>query len=169
MPATRVLISVEEYLTTVYKPDRDYVDGEVLDRNWGEADHARVQAALGAYFFARRTVWNLTVLISVRIQVAPTRFRIPDICILLGDTDEQILTKPPFLCIEILSPDDRWVRVEQRINDFLAMGVPYVWVIDPQTRQAYIATPAEGLRQVKDGILRTANPAFEIPLTEFLS
>ena len=49
------------------------------------------------------------------------------------------------------------------------MGVPSVWVIDPETRQAYIATPAEGLRQVKDGILWTANPTFEIPLSELLS
>jgi Uma2 family endonuclease len=169
MSADQALISVEEYLASVYKPDCDYVDGEVLERNWGERDHSWLQAALGAYFFARRTAWNLTVLISVRVQVEPKRFRIPDVCVLLGDTDEQILTKPPFLCIEILSPEDRWARVKERINDFLAMGVPYVWAINAQTRQAYIATPGEGLREVKDGILRTANPAFQVPLSEFFA
>ncbi len=162
-------ISVEEYLTSIYKPDCDYVDGEVLERNMGEMDHGRVQMAVGAYFFARRKEWNITVVPEVRVQVKPKRFRIPDLCVLLGDTDEQILTKPPFLCIEILSPEDRWVRVMERINDFLAMGVRYVWVIDAQTRQAYVATPAEGLREVKDGILRTENPAFHVPLSEFLA
>jgi Uma2 family endonuclease len=165
----RAPIAVEEYLTSVYKPDCDYVDGEVLERNWGELDHSRAHAAVAAYFFARRTGWDLTVLMSVRIQVKPTRFRIPDVCVLLGDTDEQILTKPPFLCIEILSPEDRWVRVNERISDFLVMGVPYVWVIDPQTKQAYIATAEEGLREATDGILRTENPAFHVPLSEFLS
>src|SRR5260370_9499088 len=162
-------ISVEEYLTSIYKPDCDYVDGEVLERNMGEMDHGRVQMAVGAYFFARRKEWNITVVPEVRVQVKPKRFRIPDLCVLLGDTDEQILTKPPFLCFEILSTEDRWVRVMERINDFLAMGVRYVWVIDAQTRQAYVATPAERFRQVNDGILRTENPAFHVPLSEFLA
>jgi Uma2 family endonuclease len=169
MRTTRSLTSIEEYLTSVYQPDCDYVDGEVLERNMGERDHAWLQAALAAYFFTRRKEWNITVLPEMRVQVKPTRFRIPDVCVVLGDTEEQILTKPPFLCIEILSPDDRWVRVKDRINDFLAMGVPYVWLIDSQTRQAYVATPAEGLREVKDAVLKTANPAFQVSLTELLS
>jgi Uma2 family endonuclease len=77
--------------------------------------------------------------------------------------------KPPFLCVETLSPEDRWSRVEARIDDFLAMGVPYVWVLDPLTRKAYIATGAEGLREVKDGVLRTANPTFQVPLSDLFA
>jgi Uma2 family endonuclease len=57
-------------------------------------------------------------------------------------------------------------RVEERIDDFLAMGVPYVWLLDPATRRAYTATAAEGLREVKSGILKTENPALEMPLFE---
>ena len=57
-------------------------------------------------------------------------------------------------------------RLEVRINDFLAMGVPYVWVLDPQTKQAYAATPAEGLREVKTGSLKTGDPVLELPLDE---
>jgi len=49
------------------------------------------------------------------------------------------------------------------------MGVAYVWVLDPQTRQAYVATAAEGLREVKTGILRTENPPLEVPLDEIFS
>ncbi len=88
---------------------------------------------------------------------------------LLGDTDEQVLTKPPFICIEVLSPRDRMSRVEQRIADYLEMGVPYVWVLDPETRQAYTATPAEGLREVKTGVLKNENPALEVPLSELFA
>ncbi len=43
MPA-RTLISVEEYLATSYRPDCDYVDGEVVERNLGEWDHSRLQS-----------------------------------------------------------------------------------------------------------------------------
>ena len=45
--ATRALIPVEVYLTCVYRPDCDYVDGEVLERNLGEREHSYVQMALG--------------------------------------------------------------------------------------------------------------------------
>ena len=169
MPATRTLMPVEEYLTSVYRPDCDYVDGELLERNMGERDHAWLQGAFVAYFFALRKERNITVLPEMRVQVKPNRFRIPDVCVVIGDTNEQILTKPPFLCIEILSPEDRWSRVEERIDDFIAMGVPFVWVLDPQTKHAFIITHAEGLREVKDGVLRTHNPTFEVPLSEFFS
>jgi Uma2 family endonuclease len=164
--ATRTLISVEEYLETSYRPDRDYVDGEVVERNLGTRDHGWLQAAIAAYFFNRRRQWNITVLTELRIHVKPTRFRIPDVCVILGDTDEQIPTKPPFLCIEVLSPKDRMKRVQERITDFLEMGVPYVWVINPATRQAYVATPSEALREVKTDVLKTENPVFEVPLNE---
>jgi hypothetical protein len=46
--ATRALIPVEVYLTTVYRPDCDYVDGEVLERNLGGRKHSQIQMALGA-------------------------------------------------------------------------------------------------------------------------
>ena len=169
MSATKALVSVEEYLHTVYKPDCDYVDGEVLERNMAEGDHSHMHADVIGYFHARRKQWNITILPEMRVQIMPTRFRIPDVCIVLGNEYEQILTKPPFLCIEILSPEDRWSRVKDRIDDFLAMGVPYVWVLDPQTKEAFIVTPDEGLREVKDGVLRTQNPAFEVSLSEFFS
>jgi Uma2 family endonuclease len=101
------------------------------------------------------------------VQVKRTCHRVPDICVVLGaKPTEQILTKPPFLCIEILSPEDRMRRVKIRIADYLAMGVPYVWVLDPQTRQAYVATPTKALREVKTGTLRTENPVLEVPLAE---
>ena len=60
-------------------------------------------------------------------------------------------------------------RVRQRIADYIEMGVPYVWVLDPETRQAYTATPAEGLREVKIGILKTENPTLEVPLSELFA
>jgi len=103
---------------------------------------------------------------EVRVQIRPSRFRVPDVCVTLGEPGEEVLTKPPFICIEILSPEDRMSRVEVRINDYLAMGVPYVWVLDPETKQAFTATAAAGLQEVKSGVLKTQNPTLEVPLGE---
>src|SRR5690348_15108396 len=163
--ASRTLISVEEYLRTSYRPDCDYVDGEVVERNMGETDHSWLQTMLSAYMVARRAQWGITVLVEQRVQVTETRFRVPDICVVRGPKPaEQILTKSPFICIEILSPEDRWPRVQQRIDDHLAMGVPFVWVLDPATKTAYAVT-AQGTHQVAD-TLKTQNPSVEVPLSE---
>ncbi len=162
---TGAAISVQEYLSTVYEPDCDYVDGELQERNRGERTHARLQAKIAAYLLAHYESAGLEVFTELRIRVSTSRYRIPDVCVTLGDPGEEVLTQPPMLCVEILSPEDRMSRIETRINDYLAMGVPYVWVIDPYTRQAFTATAEEGLREVKTGILRTDNPVIELPLT----
>jgi Uma2 family endonuclease len=165
MPAG-TLISVAEYLATSYRPDCDYIDGHTEERNLGEWDHSNLQTAVAVYFRMHRKQWGVIAVVEQRVQVKATRFRIPDICVVLGDPGEKILTKPPFICIEILSPEDRMTRVRDRVNDYLEMGVPYVWVLDPQTRTAYCATAAEGLREIKSGTLITENPALEVPLAE---
>jgi Uma2 family endonuclease len=158
------LISVDEYLATSYRPDCDYVDGHIEERNLGEWDHSRLQLAIGSYFFTRQKEWGISVATEQRVQVKPTRFRIPDVCVVLGTPNEQILTRPPFLCIEILSKDDRMSQIQERIDDYLAMGVRHVWVLDPASRRAYVATPESGLQEFKGQVLRTENPALDLPL-----
>ena len=168
MPA-RTLVPVEEYLHTSYDPDCDYVDGEVLERNVGEWDHSELQTAIAAYFFALRKKLRIFTVVEQRVQVSRTRFRVPDVCIMAGSRPaEQILTQPPLVTIEILSKDDRVGYMQKKIDDYLAFGVRYVWVIDPRTRRAWVYTQ-EGARESKDGILRTENPAIELPLPEIFS
>ncbi len=164
--SSRTLISVEEYLASSFRPDCDYVDGHIEERNWGERTHSRIQARLTVCLARYEEPLGIEVLPEVRVQVKATRFRIPDVCVVLSDPGEEILTHPPFLCIEILSPEDRMSRIKERINEYLAMGVPYVGVLDPQTKRAYSATSAEALSEVKDGVLRTANPVLELQLAE---
>jgi Uma2 family endonuclease len=159
------VIPIEEYLTSTYEPDCDYVDGRIEERNWGEWPHARLQARLGALLHTRAP-FGTEVLIALRIRVSASRIRIADICVAASDSEEPIPTTPPLLCIEILSPEDRITQIEIKITDYLQMGVAYVWVLDPQTKQAYVATAADGLREVKTGVLVTANPTFEVPLSE---
>ena len=159
---TGELITVREYLATSYRPDCDYVDGVVVERNLGERDHAALQGAVFAYFYNRRKEWGIHVYPEQRVQVSSTRFRIPDVCVVLGNQpEEQIFTHPPFICIEILSPEDRLSAMQTRVEDFLRMGVPYVFILDPRTRKAWRASNA-GLLDISE--LRTGNPEMIVPL-----
>jgi Uma2 family endonuclease len=114
--------------------------------------------------FMNRARWGICVFPEQRVQVTPTRYRVPDIVVAAGaEPDEQIFTSPPFICIEILSKDDRMAEVQTRIDDSLAFGVRYVWVVDSGTRRAWHCT-AGGLHEVRE--LRTADPEILLPLAE---
>ncbi|MBV9156458.1 MAG: Uma2 family endonuclease [Acidobacteriaceae bacterium] len=166
--SSATLVSVAEYLSTSYRPDLDYVDGELQERNLGEWAHSRAQGRVFAYLFQREAAWGLRVVPEQRVQITPTRFRIPDVCaILASDFPTPILAKPPFLCVEILSSEDRVSRLNERIADYFQLGVRYVWVIDPLMGRAFVYTPGE-MREVLDGMLRTSNPELLVPLDEVL-
>ena len=154
--ASITLISVSEYLKNSYRPDCDYVDGRIEERNVGEHDHAALQAELIFWFRQHQEEWNIEVLPEQRVQVSPTRFRVPDVCLVsLDQPVEQILTKPPLACIEILSPEDTMRRMQERIEDYRQFGVANIWILDPGTKRGYDCRPS--------GWLEAAE--FEIPNT----
>lgn len=162
--AMQTIISVEEYLTTSYRPDCDYVDGELLERNVGEWDHSRLQMLLSRYLSNHEKEWGILVTIAQRVQVKPARFRVPDICVVLSPPDGPIIRTPPFLCVEVLSPRDRLQEMQTRIGDYLSFGVRYVWLIYLDTRRAFVYT-TEGMQEAKDGILKTENPEIRVDLS----
>jgi Uma2 family endonuclease len=101
-----------------------------------------------------------------RVQIKATRFRVPDVCVLQENAPrEQTVTTPPILCIEILSPEDRMSRYLDRVNDYFEIGVPSCWIIDPESRRGWVATPGL-LAEATDGILGSAD--LEMPLSETL-
>jgi Uma2 family endonuclease len=162
------LVSVEEYLTTDYSPDCDYVDGVVEERNVGQQKHAIVQTLIAGFLLRLRQALGALVLVEQRIKASPTHYRVPDVCVVLGaDPDEAVITTAPFLCVEVLSPDDRMVRMREKIGDYLRMGVRYVWVVDPYSRTAWTYS-SEGSFEARDGVLRTKDPDIVMPLSEVL-
>ncbi len=164
--STIVTVPVSEYLDTVYHPDCEYIDGELRERNVGELDHSRQQILISNYLYSREKKWGIVVLVEQRVQVKSTRYRVPDIAVIAGPLPTtQILREPPFLCIEILSPGDRVDDMQDKIDDYLAFGVPYVWVVNPRKSRAFEYT-ADGVREAKDGILRTVNPEIVVPILE---
>ena len=161
---TTALISEETYLRRSYAPDCEYADGVLIERNLGEQDRSWLQAALSAYFFHRRKLWGIEVFTEQRHRIHQGRYMVPDICVILSPRpSEKVFDKPPLIWIEILSPEDRPIRVNEKIRELIEFGTPNLWVIDPETFEAEVHTP-EGSRQIADGLLRVPGTAIEIPL-----
>jgi len=165
--SARVLTSIEEYLATSYEDgDREYIDGEIVEINVGEIDHSAIQTLIAAWFMVRRKELGVFPLVEVRTQVSPSRYFLPDIAVLLGDRPSgRILTAPPFLIVEVLSPEDRMGRIGRKIDDYLRFGVRFIWAMDPETRNGHIYT-ADRRFVVENGVFWTEDPRIELDLAE---
>jgi Uma2 family endonuclease len=156
-----VLVSVEEYLSTAYEVDCDYVDDHIEERNVGEGEHSSIQLELAGYVREHARRLNIRVWPEMRVKVGERRYRVPDFCITRGRGPiPRILTEAPHVVIEVLSSDDRPARVVRRLRDFAAIGVPHIWIIDPFERAA-MTFADDAMRIQDDGILS----APELPLT----
>jgi Uma2 family endonuclease len=162
-------MTVEEYLHTVYSPDCDYVDGRLEDRNAGEYDHGYLQTLLGTLFTINSTVWGVRTVTAVRMQVSRSHFRVPDLAVLRADGPrERILTHPPLIVIEILSPEDRLSRFHDKLDDYLAFGVENIWVLDPERRVARTALNGE-LHIVRSGELTVPETPIRVVLSDLFA
>jgi len=161
----QVLVPVEEYLSTAYHPDVDYIGGHLEERNVGEKEHGKLQFRITLLLKRLRKV---VPFIETRLRIAVDHYRVPDVCAYEKEPDESIFTKPPVLCIEILSPEDRMSRVMKVVHDYLSMGVPTVWVLDPLGKKAYVADASVGFREVTDRI-EAAGQQVTLTLEEIFS
>jgi Uma2 family endonuclease len=132
--ASATQIPVSKYLQTTFRPDRESVDGAVLERNVGKWEHSRIQWLLAAWFGQHEQKWNVIGSTEQRLQVSGTRVRVQNLVVLRPGPQPDVLTDPPLLVIEVLSPDDNYSGLQERCQDYLDMGVQTVWIIDPKTR-----------------------------------
>ncbi len=167
--ASATLIPVNEYLSTTYRPDCDYLDGEVRERPVGEELHSEIQAILARILGNSRREWGVRVLTEQRVQTSATHFRVPDLCLVSSANPRgRILTSAPLLCIEILSRADTLNELQARVNDYAAMGVAHIWAVDPWSRLAYYASP-RGFVQPEDGVLGIAGTPIAINLPDLFA
>jgi Uma2 family endonuclease len=147
-------VPVEVYLRSSFEPDAEYVDGEVQERTVGELDHAAWQAAVQKWFWQREKEWGIRAFGELRVQVSPSRFRVPDVVVLenTGPLREmnQVVRTPPAAVFEILSPEDTLARLLEKLADYEAMGIRGIFVIDPKGRRKYRYLSGD-LRQIEGG------------------
>jgi Uma2 family endonuclease len=154
-------MSVDEYLRTSFDDaDREYLDGEVVERNRGSLTHSKLQ---GQIYFLLRSIGapaGLFVALELRNRVMVNRYRIPDIAVYSSEPREQVPSEPPLVTIEVLSPDDRFSYLGPKLSEYRHWGVRHIWIVDPEA-QRLTTYDANGLNDVEEFTL----PEFGITLT----
>jgi Uma2 family endonuclease len=155
-------------LRTSFDPDRDFVDGEVLERQAGNRRHGYAQARIAAWFVQRRQALRLEALTELRMRVGPGRIRIPDVVASeMPLPEEEVFNSPPYLCVEVMSPDDTISAMHERFDDYLRFGVPHIWVVDPWKHRGWNITD-RGWMVADGGVMRTADGRIAVPLGDVL-
>jgi Uma2 family endonuclease len=108
----------------------------------------------------------------------PQRIRKPDVCFVRAgrfagdDVPEGWITLPPDLTVEVVSPNDVWSEVSEKVTDYLDAGIPLVWVVDP-TRDEVHVHRLHGKPEIltADDELRdeTVLPGFSCQVSEFFA
>jgi Uma2 family endonuclease len=167
-PIADRFLTVEEYLSTSYSPDCEYENGAVVERNLGEIEHSFLQVILSTIFTVNSDAWGVFALSEQRVQMSSDRFFVPDLCVLPLGQWEKIVTTPPLIVIEILSPDDTFRHAEEKAREYARFGVRHVWIVDPYGRVAYRGTEKE-LERVPSGELSVPGTPIQIRANELFA
>ena len=144
LPPPTAWVSEEEYLRTSYRPDRELIDGELLEKPVPARIHSLVQAMIIHWFAMHMKEWSIAPESEVRTRVRAANYRLPDVALTpFATTFTKTQNEPPIAVIEIVSDDDRPADLRKRAADLRAMGVRDIWLIDPEARTAGVWT-AEG-------------------------
>ncbi len=131
-------LSVEQYLRTSFPDlDKEYRDGELVERSLPTYPHGKTQLRVGAYFAALRKSLSLHATAETRMKLRTGLYLIPDIAVFHGGEPLDVPETPPLVVIEILSPDDRIQKVGEKLEEYRAWGVPHTWAIDPVAQRFY--------------------------------
>ena len=136
--ATSPLVSVQDYLNNHYRPDVEYIDGELRPKNstlekdplvaWA---HGRLQNFISSWFDRHEDEWGVLVAVEVRTRISPSIYRLPDIVVVRSAPEGSIITEAPLIVVEILSPRDTYTETRRRAREYAHMGVQNIWLIDP--------------------------------------
>ena len=147
-------ISVEEYLRNPEYEHAEYVDGRIAPLNVGTKDHGRIQARLS------QALWNhidrsgggyVATELHCRLTIeGVTRFRLPDLSVVLADEDPQqrYLNRAPDLAVEIRSPEDSVTELLRKAEEYFANGSKLVWIILPEEESVLVRTADGRVRPV---------------------
>jgi len=168
--AVAELVSAEQYLHMSFEHDAEFVDGRIVARPMPTFEHSSVQGFLIRELWAICQRLSMLAMPEQRVQIRTDRFRVSDVCVLserpAGPFGRRIVTVPPYLCIEILSPEDTATEAMDKVREYLAFGVQWVWVIDPVSLSGHVHSQTS-VANIEDRIFSTDRFSVNLNDVEF--
>ncbi len=158
----------------------ELIDGRITPMSPTQNLHAyivfEIGRRLGNFNAARRLGWVIGAESGVYTSRQPDTVRAMDVAFVsrrrLPVLERGFLRVAPELVVEVVSPTDRWSDVQTKVEEYLAIGVDVVWVVEPERRSVLVyRDPLAPEALDEDDILRGDGllAGLEIPLAELFA
>lgn len=162
------------------KPESEWVRGRPLQKVSPQRTHSLLQLALASEL-RRWAAGRGEVGTEWRFRVAPQgemrRPLVPDIAYVsnerlrpLSDQEIEIPPLSPDVALEILSPDDRRIDIDDKIATYLRAGSLLVMIVDPKNRVVELHDADRVVMLDESGTIEhTAVPGFRYAVRELFA
>jgi Uma2 family endonuclease len=154
------LITGEELLAMGDIGPCELIDGRIVRLSPTGRSHAFVEfnlsSALTLFVRHRKLGQVLVGEVGIFTRRSPDRVRGADIAFVsnerLSDTTSGGYLKiAPELVVDVISPTDRWQDVRQKLDEYFAIGVYRVWIVEPDNRAALVYSSSTEMRKFGEG------------------
>jgi Uma2 family endonuclease len=154
----------------------ELINGRIVPMTPTGDEHGAIEANIAAELRAYARDHNLGKVrsgeVGVFVRRNPDTVRAADVLYISHEryarkTSSVFLDVEPELIVEILSPNDSWTEVTQKLRDYFAIGVRMVWVVDPAARTIYAYRSLTDIREFTASDLLPGDdvlPGFSVPV-----
>lgn len=183
MVTTSQLMSIEELERTGGPEGRwELINGELVAMAAAGGEHGRVNGTIHSHLGSFALAGGLGYVYSSEtgfvLAENPPTVRAPDLSFIrterLPDETAEVgfLRVSPDLVVEVISPTDRIAEVLIKVGQWLAFGVPMIWLVALKARTVTVYRPDREPRtltvdQVLDG--EEVVPGFTLPVREIFA
>jgi Uma2 family endonuclease len=156
----------------------ELVNGKIIKLPFNEYFHASRVVLIGSLLFNFVNQKNLGRVLGgetgIYTRRNPDTVRGVDIAYISNERMSQaqetgFLDIAPELIVEIMSPSDRWIDIQEKLAEYFYIGVQLVWLVDPQLEQIHVYHSMDNVSRLTAENQLTAPeilPGFSIPISE---
>jgi Uma2 family endonuclease len=147
----KLLTGAEAFNLAMDRPF-ELVHGKIVFMDYTGDEHGIMESEiarhLGNFVMPRKLGWVLTGEVGLYTRYAPDTVRGVDVIFIsrrrLSAPSGKALQIAPELVIEIISPNDCWSELRNKIAEYFAIGVERVWIVEPEKKQLLVyRTPTD--------------------------
>lgn len=166
-PPETKLITGEELLEMGDIGPCELIDGRIVPMSPTGGEHGISELNLGSelrsFVRQRQLGWVMTGEVGIYTRRNPDRVRGADVAFIskerLPERPTGFLEIAPELVVEVISPTDRWQEVHEKIEEYFAIGVNWVWVVEPASQAVRIYRSVTKMQKLSQGDTLTGEGA----------
>lgn len=134
----------------------EMIAGRIVPMTPAGGEHGRIELSIGAEILAFIRKHKLGIAgtgeVGIYTRRNPDTVRGADVYYISHERHAQkqsrsFLDVAPELVVEVLSPDDRWLDVMEKLREYFDIGVRLVWLVNPKLRRVYAYRSTSDVRE----------------------